>query len=143
MFKRKWTKTRVSLATLLASTLLLAACGGSSSSGSTNPPPQPPASPTVAELNKASRLAAQATFGMSYAGIESIARQGKADWIDSQFNVPISDHGSVVADLVRRRNEGEFEQYEEDIEFLIYFRRLAWWHKGTPRQSWGKKYWKK
>jgi uncharacterized protein (DUF1800 family) len=129
MFKGKWTKIRTQLATLLALTLSLSACGGSSSGGSTNPPTQPPAPPTVAELNEASRLAAQATFGMSYAEIESIARQGKEDWLDGQFNVPMSDHGSVVADLMRRRNAGEFAQYEVDIEFLIYFRRLAWWHQ--------------
>ena len=129
MFKRKLTKKRRQLATLLLSTLLLSACGGSSGGGSTNPPTQPPAPPTVAELNEASRLAAQATFGMSYTEIDAIARQGKEDWIDSQFNVPMSDHGSIVADLVRRRNAGEFAQYEEDIEFLIYFRRLAWWHQ--------------
>jgi uncharacterized protein (DUF1800 family) len=135
MFKRNWTKTRVTLATLLASTLLLSACGGSSSGGSTNPQPQPPAPPTVAELNEASRLAAQATFGMRYSAIESIARQGKENWIDSQFNVPMSDHGSIVADLVRRRNAGEFAAYEQDIEFLVYFRRLAWWHQTVTAQD--------
>lgn len=135
MFNRNLTKMRTQLAAVLASALLVSACGGSSGGGSTNPPEQPPAPPSVAELNAASRLAAQATFGMSYADIESIARQGKEDWIDSQFNVPISDHGSVVADLVRRRNEGEFEQYEEDIEFLIYFRRLAWWHQTVTAQD--------
>jgi len=135
MLKRKKTKTRTQLATLLVSTLLLSACGGSSGGGATNPPTQSPAPPTVAELNGASRLAAQATFGMSYADIESIARQGKEEWLDSQFNVPMSDHGSVVADLVRRRDAGEFAQYEEDIEFLIYFRRLAWWHQTVTAQD--------
>ena len=129
MFKRNWTKIYTQLAALLVSTLLLSACGGSSSGGSTTPPTQPPAPPTVAELNDASRLAAQATFGMSFAEIESIARQGKENWVDSQFNVPMSDHGSVVADLVRRRNAGEFAPYEQGIEFLTYFRRLAWWHQ--------------
>jgi uncharacterized protein (DUF1800 family) len=135
MFKRKWTRTRAKLATLLASALLLSACGGGSGGSSTNPPTQPPAPPTVGELNEASRLAAQATFGMSFSGIESIARQGKENWIDSQFNVPISDHGSVVADLMRRRNAGEFAEYEEDIEFLVYFRRLAWWHQTVTGQD--------
>ena len=135
MFNSKWSKMRTQLVAVLASALLVSACGGSSGGGSTNPPTQPPAPPTVAELNAASRLAAQATFGMSFTEIESIARQGKADWIDSQFNVPMSDHGSVVADLVRRRNEGEFAQYEEDIEFLIYFRRLAWWHQTVTAQD--------
>jgi uncharacterized protein (DUF1800 family) len=135
MFKRKWTKTRTKLAALLASTLLLSACGGSSSGGSTNPPTQPPAPPTVAELNAASRLAAQATFGMNFNGIEAIARQGKESWIDSQFNVPMSDHGSIVADLVRRREAGEFAQYEQGNEFRRYFRRLAWWHRTVTAQD--------
>lgn len=137
MFKRKLTKVRMQWTSLLASILLLSACGGSSGGGGggTNPPPQPPAEPTVAELNDASRLAAQATFGMPFADIDSIARQGSDNWIDSQFNVPISDHGSVVADLVARRNAGEFAEYEEDIEYLIYIRRLAWWHVTVTAQD--------
>ncbi len=117
------------LVALLMVALLNAACGGSSGGTSTPPPTQPPAPPTVAELNAASRLAAQATFGMSYAGIEAIAEAGKANWLDSQFNLPVTDHVTIVADIVARREAGEFEPFEEDIEYLIIARRLAWWHR--------------
>ena len=30
---------------------------------------------------------------------------------------------------MQRRDAGEFAEFEEDIEFLILFRRLAWWHR--------------
>jgi uncharacterized protein (DUF1800 family) len=135
MFKRKLINLRANFATLAAA-LLLSACGGGGGSGNGGQPPaEPPAPPTVAELNEASRLAAQATFGMDYAGIESIARQGHENWIDGQFNTPMSDHLSIVADIVRRRDEGEFAEFEEDIEYLIFARRLAWWHQTVTGQD--------
>ena len=135
MFKRKLINLRANFAAL-ATALLLSACGGGSGGdGGGQPPIEPPAPPTVAELNNASRLAAQATFGMDYAGIDSIARQGHENWIDGQFNVPMSDHLSIVADIVRRRDEGEFAEFEEDIEYLIFARRLAWWHQTVTGQD--------
>ncbi|MDA0707351.1 MAG: DUF1800 domain-containing protein [Proteobacteria bacterium] len=136
MFKRMWAT--------MAITLLLSSCGGSGGGNGGGEPPapptvaeppapptvaEPPAPPTVAELKGASRLAAQATFGMDFAGIESIARQGHEDWIDSQFTVPVSDHLRIVADIVRRRDAGEFAAFEESDEYLIFARRLAWWHQ--------------
>jgi hypothetical protein len=72
--------------------------------GSTPPPPgSPPAPPTAAELADASRFTAQATFGLPYAEIDALAQEG--------------------------RDAGEFVAYEDDIEYLILFRRLAWWHR--------------
>jgi uncharacterized protein (DUF1800 family) len=125
----KLIRTRLQLAALLTVALFSVACGGSSGSSNTPPPIQPPAPPTVAELNAASRLAAQATFGMSYAGIEAIAAAGKDNWLNSQFNLPVTEHVPIVADIVVRREAGEFEAFEEDIEYLIMARRLAWWHR--------------
>ncbi len=113
---------------LLLAAIALSACGGGSGGGSTEPPAPPPP-PTTAELEDASRFAAQATFGLGYDDIRLLARQGKSAWIDEQIALPITDHSSIVTDLVRRRDAGEFAQFEQDIEYLILFRRLAWWHR--------------
>ncbi|MBT8101218.1 MAG: DUF1800 domain-containing protein, partial [Gammaproteobacteria bacterium] len=92
-------------------------------------PPAPPPPPTAAELADASRFAAHATFGLNYSALDALARQGKSAWLDAQFALPVSDHSSIVLDLVQRRDAGEFAQYEEDVEYLVLFRRLAWWHR--------------
>lgn len=115
-------------ATLVAA-LFIFACGGGGGGASPPPPAPPPSPPTATELNAASRFAAQATFGMSFAEIDALARQDKESWLSSQFAMPISDHGSIVADLVQRRDAGEFASFEQDIEYLIMFRRFAWWHR--------------
>ncbi len=118
------------MAGICATMLLLAACGGGGGGGS--PPPQPlpePEPPTAAELAEASRFAAKATFGLPYSGIDAMARQGRASWLNRQFSLPVNLHSDIVTDLVQRRDAGEFVDYEEDIEFLILFRRLAWWHR--------------
>ena len=107
-------------------TLLLAACGGGGGDDSTPLPPPPP--PTAAEMLEASRFAAGASFGMDYAGIEAIATAGIDAWLDEQFASPVTRHSPIVEDLVRRRDAGEFAAYELDIEYLIMFRRLSWWH---------------
>jgi len=127
MIERELTRTRLRSTVVLVSAFLIAACGGSS--GGDDAPPQPPSPPTVAELNDASRFAAQATFGMNFHGIDAIARQGKENWLDGQFAMPVFDHTSMVADLVARRTAGEFANFEEGIELLILFRRLVWWHR--------------
>jgi len=129
MTARRFAGLHLRWAATLIVTLFVSACGGGGGSSGNPPPPNPPAPPTTAELNDASRFAAQATFGLSFNEIDALARQGKEDWVNSQFAVPVSDHGSIVADLVRRRDAGEFAQFEQDIEYLILFRRLAWWHR--------------
>ena len=114
---------------LLATMLLVSACGGGGG-GSSPPRPDPqPQPPTAAELAEASRFAAQATFGMPYSGIDSLAREGADSWINRQFSLPVGRHSDIIADLVQRRDAGEFVAYENDIEYLILFRRLAWWHR--------------
>ncbi len=113
-----------------ATLLLLAACGGGGGGGS--PPPQPaptPDPPTAAELAEASGFAAKATFGLPYSEIDAMARQGRTSWLNRQFSLPVNRHSDIVTDLVQRREAGEFVDYEDDIEFLVLFRRLAWWHR--------------
>jgi uncharacterized protein (DUF1800 family) len=118
-------------ALILGSLLLIGACGGGGGSKARQPAPvapAPPPAPTTAELNAASLLASQSTFGMSYEDIQAVAQSGREAWLDSQFGLPITRHTPIVADLVTRRTAGEFASFEEDIEFLIFFRRFGWWH---------------
>ncbi len=124
-------RTRATFLTgLLATALLLGACGGGGSGGVTPPPPPPPTQPpTTAELQDASRFAAKATFGLSYSDIDGLAREGHEAWLERQFMLPVGRHEGVVLDLLQRRDAGEFAAYEQDIEYLILFRRLAWWHR--------------
>ncbi len=138
MFDRLMTWTYLRQAVIAAMALSLSACGGGGSGNSPqapppNPPPVPP--PTTAELNDASRFAAQATFGMSFNEIDALARAGKESWLLEQFALPVSDHRSIVADLVARRDAGEFAAFETDIEYLIMFRRLAWWHRTVTAED--------
>ncbi len=129
MIRRKFTAIVRGKATLLALVLLVSACGGGGGSAPPAPPVPPVQPPTSAELEAASRFASQATFGMSFSAIDALARQGKEDWLDRQFSLPVSNHAPIVADLVQRRDAGEFAAFEQDIEYLILFRRLAWWHR--------------
>jgi uncharacterized protein (DUF1800 family) len=78
---------------------------------------------------EASRFASQATFGLPFEDLEPLVRQGQDAWLEEQFALPVGDHRSIVDDLVARRDAGEFAEFEQDIEFLIFFRRLAWWHR--------------
>lgn len=121
-------------AALLTSSLLLSACGGGGGGGNAPPPaspPPPPPPPTSAQMAEASRFSANASFGLAYAEIDALARQGQGAWLDQQFSLPASTHSSIVDDLVQRRDAGEFAPFEQDIEYLILFRRLAWWHRAV------------
>ncbi|MEL6951347.1 MAG: DUF1800 domain-containing protein [Pseudomonadota bacterium] len=111
----------------LCAVTLLAACGGGGG-GDAPPTTTPPAPITQAEIEAASRLAAQATFGMPFEALEPMARQGTEGWIVSQFNQPPTYHRPVILDIVQRRDAGEFDAFEQDIEYLIFSRRLSWWH---------------
>ncbi|MDJ0941003.1 MAG: DUF1800 family protein, partial [Woeseiaceae bacterium] len=118
------------LASLLASALLVSACGGGGGGSPPPPvsPPPPPPPPTSAELIDASRFSAQATFGLDYAGINALAEEGKSAWLERQFTLPVTNHSPLVAELVQRRANGEFDAFEQDIEYLVFARRLSWWH---------------
>ncbi len=102
--------------------------GGGGAPGDNNPPS--PGPPTQAQLNSASRLAAQATFGLAYEDIEQIARQGNVEWLEAQFSLPIAFHQPVVDQLLARQAAGDFAQIETEIgNFEFLFRRLAWWQQ--------------
>lgn len=116
------------LAALLAAIGIQACDGGSSGATATSPSVPPPAEPTLAALTAASKLASQASFGLPYAEIETLAREGHEAWIEQQFREAIGDHKSSVAALLQRRAAGEFDDFEQTSEFLFFFRRLAWWH---------------
>ncbi len=108
---------------------LLACSGGGGSDASPTPVPVPAPSPPSAEaLQEAARLGARASFGLSHAEVQALASQGNDSWLQTQFNTPANFHEPIVEDLVRRREAGEFAEFEEDIEYLILARRLAWWH---------------
>ena len=118
--------------------LLLTACGGGGSGGGGNAGAagggvgsSTPTPPTRAQLVSASAFAAQATFGLPYSAIESLAQEGEAEWIERQFVLPVQEHTPIALDFYNRREAGEFAAFETDIEFLIYARRLAWWHQAV------------
>lgn len=137
MFTNRYRTMTRRLVALVATSLLASACGGGGGGGTptsppTSPPPPapPPVSipPTAAELEDASRFVAKATFGLDYDGIYTAAEMGKESWLERQFSLPITRHTPLVGELVARREAGEFDEFEEDIEYLILSRRLAWWH---------------
>lgn len=131
LFQRVGRTLRNELLALTAS-VFLAACGGGGSAPETPlPPPPPPAPPTQAELVAASKFSSHATFGLTYADIDALARRGRDSWLDSQFALPVGDHTSIVDDLITRRDAGEFIAFEDDIELLTLFRRFAWWHRAV------------
>ena len=117
------------IALFLCAILALPGCGGGGSGASQPPPDTTPPPVTTDQLKAVSRFAAQATFGLPFEDLEPLARRGIDGWLDDQFALAIGDHKSIVDDFVARRDAGEFDAFEEDIEFLIFFRRLAWWHR--------------
>ena len=127
--------TRLRLGAVILTTLFIGACGGGGSTDSSAPPPAPPVPPTSAELAAASKFAAQATFGLNYAAIDALAREDRATWLNRQFALPVGYHSPVVTDLVLRRDAGEFADFEIDIEFLVQFRRFAWWHQTVTAED--------
>ena len=129
-------KFKASIVVLL---LTISGCGGGGGGSSTElspqqpipPPGTPPVSadPTRDDLIQASRMASHATFGLDYQDIYSMAEQGIEDWLDEQFDMPYSSHVKIAADLMRRREAGEFEGFEEGVQFKIVFWRVAWWNR--------------
>ena len=119
---------------------MLSGCGGGGGGGDStvvetaDPAPETPApaspiaEPSSAEIAAASRFTAQASFGLPYSDIVSVAAEGHANWLVDQFNMPTTRHTPLVVELLERRKNGEFSDIEEDVELLISFRRYSWWH---------------
>lgn len=115
--------------------LTISACGGGGGSSTSNPaPPAPPApaspseQPSFEQLAEAARFANMSTFGLTFPDLEKLAQIGGDAWLQRQFELPAGLHTPTVDDLLARREAGEFEDFEEDVELLAQFRRLAWWH---------------
>ncbi|MEM1229827.1 MAG: DUF1800 domain-containing protein [Pseudomonadota bacterium] len=128
----RWTALTLAL-------LLTAGCGGGGSSGgsavpapppSSAPPPAPaPVQPTQAELEAASKTAAQSTFGVEYDEIVGIAQTGPQAWLDAQFDLPPTYHLPLVDELLNNYDNGAYPEITEDVVMLILSKRLAWWHR--------------
>ena len=58
-----------------------------------------------------------------------MAEEGIEAWLQHQLSLPYSSHVKVAADLIRRREAGEFRGYENGVDFLIIFWRAAWWNR--------------
>ena len=127
---------------------VLSGCGGGSSSQALDAPPSapapsspppapqpPPVELSAASIAAASRFTAQATFGLAYDDILSVANAGHAQWLDSQFELAPTYHTPIVQDLLARRARGEFAAFEEDVELLVNFRRYSWWHHAITAED--------
>lgn len=118
---------------LLLITTFLVSCGGggSSSRAAPNPTsaPTPAPAPTTDELFRASKFAANATFGLAHADIETIAQMGREAWLDEQIALTPTFHKPVVDDLLGMLERGELPEVDDEFDHLIRFRRYAWWNR--------------
>lgn len=116
--------------------LFLAACGGGGGGASPAPappppvvpPPAPPPEATRAQIIDASKFTSRATFGLPYEELEQVALTGHDEWLDQQFALPVGLHTPVVDFLIESRDSGAFAAFENDISYLVQFRRWAWWN---------------
>ena len=120
---------------------LLIGCGGGGGGGSSAPASQNTAAPTItpliqaqpteSELNAASRFASRASLGMNYDQIRALSIKGHDSWLEEQFALPVEYHDEMVADLIQRTEDGEFDEATQpDPDVLPFvFRRYVWWHR--------------
>ncbi|MBV1905036.1 MAG: DUF1800 domain-containing protein [Pseudomonadales bacterium] len=114
---------------LFSIVLLLQACGGGGGEKIVTPSTDPDIPVSEAELLEASRFAANATFGLNYSQIHSLAQMGTESWLDAEFAKPASSHQAIVGQLLGRQEAGEFDALENKDEIQFLFRRMAWWHQ--------------
>lgn len=85
---------------------------------------------TEVELNEASRIASQATFGLPYEGIEKIAKTGRNQWLEQQFETPPSLHKTIAEDLITRQDSGEWQEFVDNpFKLRNVIHRFAWWQQ--------------
>ena len=118
---------------------LLIGCGGGGGGGSTAPASQNTAAPTTtpliqaqpteSELNAASRFASRASLGMNYDQIRALSIKGHDSWLEEQFALPVEYHDEMVADLIQRTEDGEFDEATDADNLRFVFRRYVWWHR--------------
>jgi len=117
---------------------LLIGCGGGGGGGSSAPTSQTTAptttpliqaQPTKGELNAASRFASRASLGMNYDQIRALSIKGHDSWLEEQFALPVEYHDEMVADLIQRTEDGEFDEATNADDLPFVFRRYVWWHR--------------
>ena len=126
----EWCRYRLSVLGLV---LMLAACGGGGGGSDAEQIIRDNLlgnrTPTTTELNAASLLSSHATFGLSFEALEDVAREGRLDWLDSQLDMAPTLHTPVVQDLIGQLERDELSPDLEDVDYLIRFRRFAWWNR--------------
>ena len=71
------------------------------------------AEPTQEELEAASRLAARATFGMSYEQIVAMAEQGLDEWLDEQLDMKCTSFVGIEKEIRDMEKAGEYDDVRE------------------------------
>lgn len=72
---------------------------------------------------------------MPFEQLDGMATMGDEVWLDTQLALPPTFHAPSIEAILTRREAGEFEPFENDIEYLIFARRLAWWHNTITAQD--------
>lgn len=74
------------------------------------------AEPTHEELEAASRLAARATFGMSYEQIVEMAEQGLDEWLDEQLDMECTSFVDIEQEIRDMEEAGEYDEIRERFD---------------------------
>jgi len=66
---------------------------------------------------------------MNYDQIRALSIKGHDSWLEEQFAVPVEYHDEMVADLIQRTEDGEFDEATNADDLPFVFRRYVWWHR--------------